>query len=201
MSGDFDASAAPLIAYVLELHARLEAGVRIPFDQEHARLKQRLVDDFRGDGVYRLARYALVCWIDELFLHSPWSKAWRRQTLEASLYGADEGATRFWDLARQATRTGPQEMRDLLRWLVLLGFRGALRDKEDQVHAWLLSMPQEEPARAEADPLEREFLGGMPNVQRLDGKRTLRRWLAAAGAGVALIAPAVGFFAVKHWLP
>jgi type IV/VI secretion system ImpK/VasF family protein len=200
MSGEFDAAAISLIQHVLELHARLQAQPRLPFDAEHARLKQRLLDDFRGEGVFRLARYALVCWIDELFLDSPWSKAWRRQTLEASLYGADEGAARFWTLAHQANRTGPREMRDLLRWLVLLGFRGSLRGKEDEVGAWLQSLPEPDRSIPQMADDATTYAVVPPSVP-LEGRRMLRRWLTVAGAGLAVIAPVMGFFAARHWLP
>jgi len=200
MSGDFDAAAIPLIQHVLDVHARLEAQPRLPFDSEFARLKQRLLDDFRGDGVFRLARYALVCWIDELFLDSSWSKSWRRQTLEESLYGANEGPTRFWSLAQQAARTGPREMRVLLRWLVLLGYRGSLLGKDDEVKAWLDSLPDSERESAAFDV---DFTSPtlLPPPAPLEGRRTLRRWLTLAGAGLAVVAPVMGFFAVKQWLP
>ncbi|MBX9681671.1 MAG: DotU family type IV/VI secretion system protein [Gemmataceae bacterium] len=200
MSGDFDAAAISLIQHVLELHARLQTQPRLAFDAEHARLKQRLLDDFRGEGIFRLARYAIVCWIDEVFLDSTWSKAWRRQTLEASLYGTDEGATRFWTLAQQAARTGPREMRQLLRWLVLLGFRGSLRGKEDEVKAWLETLPPMERELPRFDEDASSFHAIPPSVP-LEGRRTLRRWLAVAGAGLAVVAPIMGFLAAKHWLP
>src|SRR4051794_35802885 len=53
-------------------------------------------------------RYALVCWLDEIFLvDSLWESRWNESKLELALYGTNDRAWQFWEQARLAeTRPG-----------------------------------------------------------------------------------------------
>ena len=43
-------------------------------------------------------RYAMVCWIDELFiLNSVWGTQWNEQKLEVDLFGTNDRAWKFWE--------------------------------------------------------------------------------------------------------
>ena len=73
-------------------------------------------------------RYALACWLDELFISdpdSPWRTDWARQSLEPFLYGgANERAWRFWQQAEIAREKQSSEATEAYLWCVMLGFRG-----------------------------------------------------------------------------
>ena len=60
-----------------------------------------LQTDYAGDGrTFLGARYALACWIDELFIvHSSWADRWKPLILEQALFGSRERATKFWEQA------------------------------------------------------------------------------------------------------
>lgn len=107
----------PVFAYGLQLKARLESGERPVFDAEQGVLKGLLLSEtearrwsgYGGDtgpaglegGARRGAqflgvRYALVCWLDELFtLDSPWQGQWNEHKLEVALYGTNDRAWKF----------------------------------------------------------------------------------------------------------
>ncbi len=82
--------------------------------------KVQQLADFSGDrlaqeslrtkysGHFLGIRYALVCWLDEIFIiDSPWNDQWNEASLEASLYGDRERAWRFWEQAERAVPGPP----------------------------------------------------------------------------------------------
>src|SRR6185437_11386502 len=87
----------PVIAHALALKERLDQGEPADIESEQRELLEKLrpdgetrrLADFNGDGsVFLGARYALTCWIDELFIvHSPWSDVWNEHKLEVALFG------------------------------------------------------------------------------------------------------------------
>jgi type VI secretion system protein ImpK len=121
----------PVLACGLRLKERLQQGDKPLLDVEQATLKGLLLSEaearrwtsFGGEagagGPGELAapgagrrggeqqflgiRYALVCWLDELFtLDSPLAGAWNERKLEVALYGTNDRAWKFWDQARRA---------------------------------------------------------------------------------------------------
>src|SRR4051812_7827290 len=70
-------------------------------------------------------RYALVCWLDELFVdESDWGARWNERKLEVALFGTNDRAWRFWEQARQtATRNDPDAL-EVYYLCLQLGFRG-----------------------------------------------------------------------------
>jgi hypothetical protein len=100
----------PVLSYGLLLQERLKRGEAPDFDTEQAVLKGRLGTDLEArripeyggdaaglDGVGGLPqaaggerflgiRYALACWLDEIFiLDSPWSRAWAEKQFESAV--------------------------------------------------------------------------------------------------------------------
>src|SRR3954452_8426837 len=90
----------PVFTYGLQLRERLARGESPTFEIEQAALKGLLLSDIearrypefggdgdaqgesRGRGADRFLglRYALVCWLDELFItDSPWSARWNER--------------------------------------------------------------------------------------------------------------------------
>src|SRR5437899_2249572 len=116
----------PIIAHALALKERLDSGEVPHLETEQATLvgmllsesEARRVPDFGGDtppptiavaseapapALFLGARYALVCWLDELFvLYSPWAQRWNEHKLEVALYASNDRAWKFWEQARSA---------------------------------------------------------------------------------------------------
>jgi type VI secretion system protein ImpK len=156
----------PVLQYGLRLKERLERGDELHLFDEQATLKNRLLSelestrfaDFGGDrrgeqsltGTTRLdptkrvaesflgLRYALVCWLDEIFIDdSPWAAEWKEHKLETALYGTNERAWAFWEQARRAeARTGTDAL-EVFYLCVMLGFRGDHRHDPDRLQAWI----------------------------------------------------------------
>jgi type VI protein secretion system component VasF len=100
-----------------------------------------------GDNRFMGIRYALVCWLDELFIvDSPawgadlanlWSARWNAAPLETALYGgAPERAWRFW---RQADRAEAIHNDALEAYFLaaMLGFRGDYRFNLGALNTWV----------------------------------------------------------------
>jgi type VI secretion system protein ImpK len=144
--------------------------------------------DYGGDGtVFLGVRYALACWIDELFiLHSAWGSEWNAQKLETALYGTNNRAWMFWDQAdlilrrpgapRTPNPPGVDAMEAFLLCIVL-GFRGKLLDEPAKVRDYVEAFgPQVTRGESWQSPADR---GVKTNVEPLTGAQALRRvvWL------------------------
>jgi type VI secretion system protein ImpK len=216
----------PVLHYGLHLKDRLEHGEQPDFAVERAVLKGMLLienegqrrADFSGDEAYHRrnteesaaadagarrsdrflgVRYALVCWLDEMFvLESPWGQQWNEQKLEAELYGTNDRAWRFWEQARRAESRPEKDTLEVFYLCVMLGFGGELREQPDRLRAWtaaaraMIAQIQggEPPSAAEPDP--------PTQVPPLHGREQLRRMVLAGGGFLLLLIPVVAFFVV-----
>lgn len=147
----------------LDLKERLERGERPQFDLEHAELRKLLWGDgqlasdpdyagalggggsarasqmFNRDNAFLGARYALACWLDEIFIgDSPWSQQWTERTMEVELvgYGANERAYRFWRQAKMAAARPGTDALEVYLWCVMLGFRGEPEGEGVKILEW-----------------------------------------------------------------
>jgi type VI secretion system protein ImpK len=211
----------------LNLKERLERGEEPVFAVERAVLKGMLLTegeghpraDFSGDEVdhpsgvgessatdagarrsdrFLGVRYALVCWLDELFvLESPWGQQWNEQKLEAELYGSNDRAWRFWEQARRAESRPEKDTLEVFYLCVMLGFCGELREQPDRLRTWaaaaraMIARVQggEPPSAAEPDP--------PTQVPPLRGREQLRRMVLAGGGFLLLLIPVVAFLVVR----
>ncbi len=74
-------------------------------------------------------RYALVCWLDEIFIiDSPWSREWESQSLEESQYRRRDRAFLFDRQARMAAADPEGSALEGYYLCVMLGFRGDYRE-------------------------------------------------------------------------
>jgi type VI secretion system protein ImpK len=151
-----------------------------------------------GAGRFLGVRYALVCWLDELFvLDSPWSEQWNEFKLEAALYASNDRAWKFHEQARLAAARGPAVLEPYLL-CVMLGFRGDLGDDPERLAAWVSEArstihgghPQGWVAPAALEPAAR--------VPPLHGRRRLQRLILVAGAVLLAVLPVVAFFLVRQ---
>jgi len=146
----------PVLTYGVELRERLLQGARPQLATEQATLKRllgseagRRQQDFAGDaqshsrsggkaGDFLGVRYALTCWLDELFvLDSPWEVEWAERTLEAALYRSNDRDWMFWEQARRTEGRPGSDALEGYFLCVMLGFRGQLRGQTANLHEWV----------------------------------------------------------------
>ncbi len=212
----------PVLRHALNVRDRLRAGEQPNLDIEQATLKAMLlteyearrIGDFGGDPVAEGAlepdevpseeflgiRYALVCWLDELFiLHSSWSEAWNEQKLEVSMYGTNDRAWKFWEQARRAETRSGMDALEVFYLCVMLGFRGELHEKSEEVAAWIASSQ----ARLMNNRLGKDWnappeLEPVTHVPPLRARDRLQTLVMVGGMVLLVLIPVVVFFIVRE---
>jgi type VI secretion system protein ImpK len=209
----------PVLDYGIRLKERLDRQEDLDFDRERATLKGLLtnpealrVPDFGGDVDTRSLvvsrrsadsflgiRYALVAWLDDVFiLESPWSRLWNERKLETDLYGTNVRAELFWDQARRAEARATTDALEAYYLCVMLGFRGELADQPEKVEAWAnaalarisRSQGQEWVLPPELEP--------PVNVPPLYGREHMQRMVLVGGAfALVLILIATAFVVLR----
>ncbi len=154
----------------------------------------------RGGGDHFLGiRYALACWLDELFiLGSSWESAWNERKMEVTLYGTNDRAWKMWDQAKRAESRSGTDALETFYLTVMMGFRGDLRENVDKLRTWTSNtlarisrgLGQEWPTPSELDP--------PINVPPLRGREQLQQVILIGGGVLLLLIPAVVFMLVKH---
>lgn len=153
-----------VVGYGLDLKERVEQGAKPPLDYELERLRALLLGgselksdpDYvgepgsdqglrvtsRGSGAKFLgARYALACWLDEIFIaDSPYADQWKERALEFSIFQTRDRAEGFWDQSRLAERRPGTDALEVFYWCVMLGFRGELRGQPEKLRDWTLAI-------------------------------------------------------------
>ncbi len=156
----------PVFRYGLDVKDRLDAGERVDMQQTQLDLIRLLADKRwqrldgdssavgggsvfasarsvgapvgRGGASFLGIRYALACWLDELFIdHSPWGNEWRDRALEVERFKSAEAAYRFWEQAQRAEAQPGSDALEVYYLCVLLGFRGENRDHPDKLKEWV----------------------------------------------------------------
>lgn len=150
-------------------------------------------DEFLG------IRYALVCWIDELIiLYSPMEKEWNERKLEGELYGTNDRAWKFWRQAEQALSRPRSDALEVFFLCVLMGFRGELRDEQDELQAWISSTKTRIAKIKSQDwpyPLEYEPTTYVPPHY---GRDQLQHMIFTGGVVLLVMIPVVAFFLVQR---
>ncbi|MFL5342362.1 MAG: DotU family type IV/VI secretion system protein [Gemmataceae bacterium] len=212
-----------VLDYGIALKERLERGERPDLPREQAELKNllmgdadlRALPDYAGEGrfdsimgnampagpkPFRGVRYALTCWLDEIFIDGPpeWSNAWAEQKLESSQYGSNDRAWRFWEEAKLAEQRGAVVL-EAFYWCVMLGFRGELRAEPQKLDAWVRAVrarlvsaqPQDWPL-----PPEREV---PVNVPPRGFREAFQNMMYAWSAALLIAVPVLAFILVQLW--
>lgn len=157
-------------------------------------------DEARPSGDEFLGiRYALVGWIDELFiLYSPAEKEWNEHKLEGELYGTNDRAWKFWKQAELALARPRSDALEVFFLCVLMGFRGELREQQDELQAWISSTKARIAKIKSQDwpvPLEYEPATYVPPHY---GRDQLQHMIFAGGVVLLLMIPVVAFFLVHR---
>jgi type VI secretion system protein ImpK len=205
----------PVLSYGIRLKERLAAGDTPDFADSQRELlgllreasqAQRL-SDFGGDRPINESirgrqsdhflgiRYALACWLDEMFiLDSPWKDQWNESSLEIKLYEERERGWRFWEQADRAAGRPTGDALEVYYLCVMLGFRGDKRKNLEDLKNWCDRIKTQLGSGAKIDlPPE-----GQPatNVPELVGERRFHNMLTAASAALLLIIPILVFLLV-----
>ncbi|MCR4414137.1 MAG: DotU family type IV/VI secretion system protein [Thermoguttaceae bacterium] len=136
MTPEFASAVDPVFLYVLDLLDRIERGEPIARDEERIHLRALLerVESAAGQGPdARLAKYALVCWIDELLiLLAPWEHRewWKNNSLEWELFKTQLRAEKFFTDAKDAAGQRQKNALEVFYLAVVLGFRGLYGDED-----------------------------------------------------------------------
>lgn len=153
----------------------------------------------QADSRFLGARYALVAWLDELFIvDSPWKAEWTEHILEYPAFRSRDRAWKFWEQARMAETQSSTDSLEVYYLCVMLGFRGDYDETPEKLHAWVDS------ARTLLDKGQAEWDGPVDSqpvtyVPPLVGSARLSR--AATILGVALLGliPVGMYLLFKHF--
>jgi type VI secretion system protein ImpK len=185
----------------LDLRERVRSGARPHLGPEQAKFKSLLgpsnspapwgttahdphnsvAPDRAGllGGEFLGIRYALTCWLDELFSED-W-REWDESKLEQSLYRQNSRSHNFWQqdrLAEAIPEAGDAKEAFLL--CVLLGFRGDKANDLSGLKEWVSAarsrvtrqMGKEPPAPAVRPPVT-----DVPPLLGVQGYKAMTRWL------------------------
>lgn len=208
----------PVLTHGIRLKERLDTGDPPDFATAQKELlgllqaagpSQRLAE-FAGDQIqddsirvrpsdqFLGIRYALVCWLDEIFiLDSPWKDQWSEKSLEMNLYKSRERAWKFWEQADWAGARPTTDALEVYFLCVMLGFRGKWKDEPDELQTWC------ERVKAQIDqgqggefalPVDGQLRTYVPYLR---GAKRLQTMLTVAGVAFLLLIPFLVFFLVS----
>jgi type VI secretion system protein ImpK len=206
----------------LDLKERLERGDKLDVAVEQTQLRSLLKSesearrwpDYGGDHPmagttiggerahgFQGIRYALVCWLDEMFTLDPlWASKWQEEALEPEMYHTRLRAEQFWEQARRAEARPNTDALEAYFLCAVLGFRGKYAGAPEKLRAW-------------TDSVEPRITAGfdrgydlpsakMPpcNVPPLVGRDKMKKLLLAGAilAGVFLVLAAFVLVTVLH---
>jgi type VI secretion system protein ImpK len=135
MTPRFAAAVDPIFLHVLGLLDRIARGESRHVQEERASIRA-LIDQagakLGGGQQWELAKYALVCWIDEVLIEAPWDgrEWWNNNVLEVDLFKMREAAERFFFDAKEASTLPQRDALEVFYVCVILGFRGLYRDPD-----------------------------------------------------------------------
>lgn len=202
----------PIFARGLHLRERLLRGEDPSFESEQAELLGLLLSDsearrypeFGGvgssaSGGFLGARYALVCWLDELFiLDSPWSQRWNENKLEVRLYSTNDRAWKFWDQAQLAADRTQSDALETCFACVMLGFTGEKIDNPTQMLDWLAVTRKQLRQIGQSTWRSPPGLEPGTRVPLLRGREALRRLLLCSCVVLLVTIPLITFVLARR---
>ncbi len=194
----------PIFDYALGVKERLEKGQTLSIELEQANLKGMLLTEiesrryafFGGEEVressaltglggtkepevFLGARFALTCWLDELFIvHTPWAEEWNERKLEVTLYQSNDRAWPFWQQAQLAERRPTTDALEVVFLCVMLGFRGDMVNQPEKLHTWYKASQNRLSHMGEdwSGPPELEVVTNVPPLHGQDWFQTMVFW-------------------------
>jgi len=131
MTPEFSKIVDPIILRGLELLERIERNEHGPITIENENLKKQIDRGDQNFGAmsndWRLAKYALVAWLDEQLISFPWEgrEWWTNNILERHyFFGKREAFEDFFIEANKAFALPNKDALEVFHTVVLLGYRG-----------------------------------------------------------------------------
>ena len=154
MTPDFAHAIDPVFECLLRILDQVEGGQQLDAERQQQRIcvvLDRAQAELGGADEWRLAKYALACWVDEVLTRQPWAGRdwWINNPLERKLFAKSEAAVGFFDQAREAVKTRDRNALEVFYICVILGFRGVYESSHlqqglirtyelpDQLQDWL----------------------------------------------------------------
>jgi len=137
MKPDFAKAIDPIFLYVLGLLDTIERGKPIDVSAARERIANRFDQAERllsnRHDEWKLAEYALVCWIDEVLINAAWEghDYWVQHKLEWERFGTAVAFDKFYEQAAVAARHTQKDALEVFYVCVVLGFRGMYVSPEE----------------------------------------------------------------------
>ncbi len=133
MTPQFALAVDPVFQVMLDLLDQISQGVAVSPQNERYRIKaaiDRAEATLGGGTEWELSKYALVSWIDEMLLETPWSGRdwWSNNVLEVQYFNTRLCNERFYTKAQEASAQPRRDALEVFYNCVILGFRGLYRD-------------------------------------------------------------------------
>jgi type VI secretion system protein ImpK len=133
MTPEFAKPVDTVFLRVLRLQERIAQGEQPSPQDERAHIRG-LMDQAEAkigqSPEWKLAKYALVAWIDEMLLDPSWegSDWWKNNVLEQELFSTRDRFHQFYERAKEAHSAGYRNALEVYYLCVVLGFRGLYAD-------------------------------------------------------------------------
>lgn len=133
MTPKFAQAVDPVFEYVLGLLVRIDHQETPSPEEEQGHIR-KLLDEADAKAAqtpeWKLAKYGLVCWIDEVLIEAPWSGApwWAENILERQLFRTRLRNQEFYKQAGDAAAHSQKDALEVFYLCVVLGFRGLYED-------------------------------------------------------------------------
>ena len=110
-------------------HAHEKTQIRSLIDRAEARVESR--------DEWKLAKYALVAWIDEALTQAEWKARewWQERSLESDYFKTGDAGIQFFVRAREAQECTNKDALEVFYVCVMLGFRGVYGGKDGSEYA------------------------------------------------------------------
>jgi type VI secretion system protein ImpK len=134
MTPEFAKAVDPIFLHVFGLLDRIGRGLEP--SPEEARVRIRGLID-QADAMWghtpdaELAKYAIVCWIDEMLVaEAPWQGGewWKNNALEWEYFKTQDRSEQFYLKAKEASSLRRKDALEVFYVCVVMGFRGLYRD-------------------------------------------------------------------------
>jgi type VI secretion system protein ImpK len=146
MNPRFAAAVDPIFEHVLDALERIDRGEDVHAEDERERIRNlfRTADAEVGEKPgWPLAKYALVAWIDDVFIEAPWDGRnwWENNSLEFAYFKTRDRATQFFLKAKESAELSQRDALEVFYLCAVLGFRGFYGLAEAAFLADQLQMP------------------------------------------------------------
>ena len=133
MTPQFAQAVDPIFLTMLDLLDQINQNQPVSPQNERYRLVAAVdyAEAALGGGIeWELAKYALVAWIDELLVETPWTGRdwWSNNVLEVQYFNTRLCNERFYTRAQEASAQTRRDALEVFYNCVILGFRGLYRD-------------------------------------------------------------------------